>query len=64
MSMARKRRRAQQWFRYTSRWITPERGGMLDNVEPIGFVKALYRAHREPWSSQDPITARQMRRSR
>jgi hypothetical protein len=64
MSRARRYRRTLKWTRYIDRYITPARGGMLDNAMPIGYAKALLRSGNEPWTASNAYWYRQARRSR
>lgn len=64
MSRMRRIRRKRQWTRYIDRYITPARGGMLDNAMPIGYAKALLRSDNEPWTADNARWYRQARRSR
>jgi hypothetical protein len=64
MSQARKLRTLVTWRRYVARYITPERGGMLDNAEPVGYVKAMFRTAHEPWTWETAYWERRARRSR
>lgn len=63
MSQARRRRNLRRWYRYEARYITPERGGYLDNAQPIGAGKALFRVEGEPWTWYEAYWTRISRRS-
>lgn len=63
MTMARRRRRSTQWRRYMARYITPARGGLIDNALPVGSTKALFRVERMPWTWDEAYWVRAARRS-